>query len=74
MGVRTIDTLSQIPIRLLEREFGKPGRTLWEKANAIDTTPIVPYHEQKSMSKERTFYGRYPRCDDDEASSARYGR
>ena len=55
MGVRTIDTLSQIPIRLLEREFGKPGRTLWEKANAIDPTPIVPYHEQKSMSKERTF-------------------
>ncbi|MBL0101615.1 MAG: DNA polymerase IV [Saprospiraceae bacterium] len=31
MGVRTTDTLSQIPIRLLEREFGKPGRTLWEK-------------------------------------------
>ena len=55
MGVRTIETLSQIPIRLLEREFGKPGRSLWEKANAIDNTPIVPYHEQKSMSKERTF-------------------
>lgn len=55
MGVRTIDTLSKIPIRLLEREFGKPGRTLWERANAIDPTPIVPYHEQKSMSKERTF-------------------
>ncbi|MFZ1750841.1 MAG: DNA polymerase IV, partial [Saprospiraceae bacterium] len=55
MGVRTIETLSQIPIRLLEREFGKPGRSLWEKANAIDHTPIVPYHEQKSMSKERTF-------------------
>ncbi|MBK8080931.1 MAG: DNA polymerase IV [Saprospiraceae bacterium] len=55
MGVRTIETLSQIPVRLLEREFGKPGRTLWERANAIDPTPIVPYHEQKSMSKERTF-------------------
>jgi DNA polymerase-4 len=55
MGVRTIDTLSQIPIRLLEREFGKSGRTLWERANAIDPTPIVPYHEQKSLSKERTF-------------------
>lgn len=55
MGVRTIETLSHIPIRLLEREFGKPGRTLWEKANGIDPTPIVPYHEQKSMSKERTF-------------------
>lgn len=55
MGVRTIDTLSQVPVRLLEREFGKSGRTLWEKANAIDPTPIVPFHEQKSMSKERTF-------------------
>lgn len=55
MGVRSIETLSQIPVRLLEREFGKPGRTLWEKANAIDPTPIIPYHEQKSMSKEKTF-------------------
>lgn len=55
MGVRSIETLSQVPVRLLEREFGKAGRTLWEKANAIDPSPIVPYHEQKSMSKERTF-------------------
>ncbi len=55
MGVRFISTLSAVPIRLLEREFGKPGRTLWERANGIDPTPIVPYHEQKSISKEHTF-------------------
>lgn len=55
MGVRTIHTLSEIPMKLLEREFGKWGRQLWEKANAIDSSPVVPYHEQKSMSKERTF-------------------
>ena len=55
MGVRQIKTLSEVPPRLLEREFGKTGRRLWEKANAIDNTPIVPYSEQKSMSKERTF-------------------
>jgi DNA polymerase IV len=55
MGVRHIHTLSKIPVRLLEREFGKPGKQLWEKANAIDDTPVVPYSEQKSMSKERTF-------------------
>lgn len=55
MGVRSIKILSEIPIRLLEREFGKPGRHLWEKANAIDNTPVVPYSETKSMSKERTF-------------------
>lgn len=55
MGVRQIKTLSEIPPRLLEREFGKHGKKLWEKANAIDSTPVVPYSEQKSMSKERTF-------------------
>jgi DNA polymerase IV len=55
MGVRDIRTLSKIPIRLLEREFGVSGRHLWEKANAIDKSPVVPYTEQKSMSKERTF-------------------
>lgn len=55
MGVRSIKVLSEIPARLLEREFGKHGRKLWEKANAIDNTPVVPYSESKSISKERTF-------------------
>ncbi|NNL93966.1 MAG: DNA polymerase IV, partial [Saprospiraceae bacterium] len=55
MGVRQIKTLSEVPPRLLEREFGKSGRKLWEKANAIDRSQVVPYSEQKSMSKERTF-------------------
>lgn len=55
MGVRTVHILSEIPIKLLEREFGVMGRHMWEKANAIDYSPVVPYHEQKSMSKERTF-------------------
>ncbi|GLR19715.1 DNA polymerase IV [Portibacter lacus] len=55
MGVRSIKTLSEIPQRLLEREFGKSGRSLWNKANAIDNSPVVPYSEKKSISKERTF-------------------
>ncbi|MDP4822155.1 MAG: DNA polymerase IV, partial [Saprospiraceae bacterium] len=36
MGVRTVDTLSKIPPALLQREFGKQGLSLWNKANAID--------------------------------------
>lgn len=55
MGVRKIKTLSEIPIALLEREFGKHGTSLWKKANGIDHSPVVPYREQKSMSTERTF-------------------
>lgn len=55
MGVRTVKVLREIPAPLLEREFGKFGHVLWESANAIDRRPVVPYTEQKSMSKERTF-------------------
>ncbi len=56
MGVRSIRTLSEIPVRLLQREFGpESGKCLWEHAHAIDDRPVVPYHEQKSISKETTF-------------------
>ena len=55
MGVQVIHTLSEVPPRLLQREFGKYGTTLWKRANAIDNTPIIPYSEQKSISAERTF-------------------
>jgi DNA polymerase-4 len=55
MGVRTVKTLSEIPVTLLEREFGKHGHVLWKKANGIDNTPVVPYSERKSISTERTF-------------------
>lgn len=55
MGVRTIRVLREIPPPLLEREFGKMGQFLWESSNAIDRRQVIPYNEQKSMSKERTF-------------------
>ncbi|MFK8057339.1 MAG: DNA polymerase IV [Saprospiraceae bacterium] len=55
MGVRTVKLLREIPVRLLEREFGKHGRALARKANAIDESPVVPHSERKSLSKERTF-------------------
>ncbi len=55
MGVKSIRTLSEIPVKLLEREFGKMGRQLSEKSNAIDRSLVVPYTERKSISKERTF-------------------
>lgn len=55
MGVRNIKTLSQIPAKLLEREFGKHGVSIWKKANAIDDSPVVPYSERKSISTEHTF-------------------
>ncbi len=56
MGVRTCLALSEVPARLLEREFGKHGRIMWKRANGEDDSPIVPYREQDSISSERTFH------------------
>ncbi len=55
MGVVTIDTLSQIPLEMMERVMGKNGIVIWEKANGQDSRPVVPYSESKSVSTETTF-------------------
>lgn len=55
MGVETVKVLSEIPMQLLQNMMGKPGIDLWRKANGIDETPVIPYHEQKSISTENTF-------------------
>jgi len=55
MGVETICILSQIPVEMMMNLLGKNGIELWRRANGIDETPIVPYHEQKSIGTENTF-------------------
>jgi DNA polymerase-4 len=55
MGVKKVHTLQQMPAQLLEATFGKNGKMIWEKANGIDLSPVVPYSEAKSISSEHTF-------------------
>jgi DNA polymerase-4 len=55
MGVKKVHTLQQMPAQLLEATFGKNGKMIWEKANGIDLSPVVPYSEAKSISSENTF-------------------
>lgn len=55
MGLDTIAALSQTPMEMMMKLFGKNGVELWRRANGIDDTPIVPYHEQKSIGTENTF-------------------
>ena len=55
MGVRTVQTLRDMPVQFLIKAFGKNGLSLWKKANAEDNAPVVPYSEQKSISTECTF-------------------
>ena len=55
MGVETVKILSEIPIEMLHNLLGKTGSDLWRKSNGIDETPVIPYHEAKSISTENTF-------------------
>ncbi|MCU7547829.1 DNA polymerase IV [Chitinophagaceae bacterium LB-8] len=56
MGISTIEQLAHTSLDLLEYQFGKSGKRLWEKARAIDDNPVEPYSEQKSLSHENTFH------------------
>jgi DNA polymerase IV len=55
MGVRKIKTVQDMPLELMERAFGKNGRSIWNKASGIDNSPVIPFQEKKSISTERTF-------------------
>jgi len=55
MGITHVKTLREMPVEMLEAAFGKSGRILWNKAHGIDESPVISYHEQKSMSTETTF-------------------
>lgn len=55
LGIKKVLTLQEMPVAMVESVFGKNGRVIWNKANGIDNSPIVQYHERKSISNERTF-------------------
>ena len=55
LGVQKIETIQQMDVELLEKVLGKNGIMIWQKANGIDNSPVIPYSERKSISTERTF-------------------
>ncbi|PWG79319.1 DNA polymerase IV [Pararcticibacter amylolyticus] len=55
MGVRKIRTLSQMHPDQMNTVLGKNGLVLLQKAKGIDISPVIPYHEQKSIGTQSTF-------------------
>lgn len=55
LGVKRIKTVQDMPMELMHKVLGKNGLSIWQKANGIDNSPVVQYHERKSISTERTF-------------------
>lgn len=56
IAIRNIQTLAEMPVNVLQEMIGRNGMELWKKANGIDTTPVEPYRERKSLSTEDTFH------------------
>ena len=55
LGIKQIKTVQEMPMELMYKVLGKNGLTIWNKANGIDNSPVIQYHERKSISTERTF-------------------
>lgn len=55
MGVETIGQLARVPVRILERRFGKTGTHLHELAWGRDDRPVEPFAPPRSMGAEETF-------------------
>ena len=55
LGIKQIRTVQEMPMELMHKVLGKNGLSIWRKANGIDNSPVVQYHERKSISTERTF-------------------
>ena len=55
LGIQYIRTLQEIPKDLIFKTLHKPGLEIWHKAHGIDERPVIPFHERKSISTERTF-------------------
>lgn len=55
LGIKQIKTIQEMPMPFMHQVLGENGLTIWKKANGIDNSPVIQYHERKSISTERTF-------------------
>ena len=55
LGIRQVKTVQEMPMDIMQRVLGVNGAVIWKRANGIDHTPVIPFHERKSISTERTF-------------------
>lgn len=55
LGVDTVRVVQQMPVEMMASALGVNGITIWKRAHGIDNPPLIPFHERKSISTERTF-------------------
>ena len=56
LSITTLGELAALPLDVVQRRIGNvAGRSLWERARGIDTSPVVLPDRPKSVSREETF-------------------
>jgi DNA polymerase-4 len=55
LGVDKVRVVQQMPLEMMTSVLGANGRTIWKRANGVDNPPLIPFHERKSISTERTY-------------------
>lgn len=56
LSIRTLGELAALPLEVVQRRVGNvAGRSLWERARGVDTSPVVLPERPKSVSREETF-------------------
>ena len=55
-GIEKIGDLQKVNVKFLEAVFGKMGTYIYNKANGIDDSEIIPHGDRKSISTETTFH------------------
>src|SRR5690606_6075342 len=55
IGITKIQLVQEMPMEMMVSALGIHGQTIWKRANGIDRPPLIPFHERKSISTERTF-------------------
>lgn len=55
IGIRKIGKLAEIPTEVMGKLLGKTGLSISQKSRGIDFSPVKPFSQRKSISKERTF-------------------
>ena len=55
LGIDKVSVVQQMPVEMMSSVLGVNGITIWKRANGLDNPPLIPFHERKSISIERTF-------------------
>jgi len=48
MGIEKIESIQKMTLEQMRNTLGENGESLWRKANGINYSPVIPFHEQKA--------------------------